>query len=91
MRCTPYRTARSRLQIWPYNLRSLYNVQWRSQRPSTIDEAQREDINVPRIGPEPAAIDFLEWGGNRAGFRTGGGSACKSFHLDANRAWEVYF
>ncbi len=44
----------------------LYNVQWHSQRPSTIDEDQREDINVSRR-PEPPAVDFLEWGGNRAG------------------------
>jgi len=45
----------------------LYNVQWHSQRPSTIAEDQREDINVQRRGPEPPAVDFLQWGGNRAG------------------------
>jgi len=45
----------------------LYNVQWHSQRPSTIDEGQREDITLPRMGADPPAIDFLQWGGNRAG------------------------
>jgi hypothetical protein len=45
----------------------LYNVQWHPQSPSTIDEVQREDIDVPRNGPETPAVDFLEWGGNRAG------------------------
>ncbi len=45
----------------------LYTVQWQSQSPTTIHEDQREDVYVPRIGAEPPAVDFLEWGGNRAG------------------------
>ena len=44
-----------------------YTVQWHSQSPTTIGEDHREDVYIPKIGPEPAAVDFLEWGGNRAG------------------------
>lgn len=50
-----------------HTIKFLYTVQWHSQNPSTVHEDQQEDISVPRVGPEPTAVDFLEWGGNRAG------------------------
>ncbi len=48
-------------------IKLLYAVQWRSHSPTTIREDERDDVYMPKIGPEPAAVDFLEWGGNRAG------------------------
>jgi hypothetical protein len=49
----------------------LYTVQWHSQRPSTISEEQRENLDLPKSGPAPPATSFKEgsltWGGNRAG------------------------
>jgi hypothetical protein len=54
----------------------LYSVQWVSQRPTTIQEEQREDLNLPKSGPTPPALshrkDSFEWGGNRAGGYTRG-------------------
>lgn len=67
--------CRIELLVNDYKSRSLimplYLVQWHSQRPSTISEEQREDLDLPKFGPTPPAISFkkdsLEWGGNRAG------------------------
>jgi hypothetical protein len=54
----------------------LYTVQWHSRNPTTISEEQREDLNLPKSGPTPAALkhrrDSFEWGVNRAGGWTTG-------------------
>src|SRR5882672_6397386 len=54
----------------------LYDVQWTYQSPRTIHEEHREDLNLPKSGPTPPAInhrkDSFEWGGNRAGGYTRG-------------------
>lgn len=74
-------------------IRVLYTVQWHSQNPTTIHEDQREDISVPRIGPEPPAVDFLEWGGNRAGgYRRGDWYEWVPQVVDRpNNTYEVHF
>jgi hypothetical protein len=73
MRCAAHRIE---ILVQDYKsghpIKFLYTVQWHSQSPTTIHEDQREDIYVPRIGPEPPAVDFLEWGVNRAGGWTTG-------------------
>jgi hypothetical protein len=71
----------------------LYTVQWHSQSPTTIHEDQREDIYVPKRGPEPPAVDFLEWGGNRAGgYRRGDWYEWVPQVVDRpNNTYEVHF
>jgi len=71
----------------------LYTVQWHSQSPSTVHEDQKEDISVPRIGPEPPAMDFLNWGGNTAGgYRRGDWYEWVPQVVDRpNNTYEVHF
>src|SRR4029077_650476 len=71
----------------------LYTVQWHSQSPSTVHEDQKEDISVLRIGPEPPAMDFLNWGGNTAGgYRRGDWYEWVPQVVDRpNNTYEVHF
>lgn len=49
----------------------LYKVQWNYRELTTIREEQREDLNLPKSGPTPPAVehrrDSLQSGGSRAG------------------------
>jgi hypothetical protein len=49
----------------------LHTVQWHSQNPTTIQEEQREELDLPKTGrPTPALAyrkDSFQWRGNRAG------------------------
>jgi hypothetical protein len=75
----------------------LYAVQWQFQRPSTIHEEQREDLNLPKTGPVPPAISFrkdsLQGGKNRAGgYARGDWYVWVSEVVDRpNNAYEVHF
>jgi hypothetical protein len=52
-------------------LMPLYTVEWHSRNVTTIREEQRGQLNVPKGGPTPPAIDHqlgsFDWVGNRAG------------------------
>ena len=72
----------------------LYKVQWTYQSPTTIYEEHREDLDLPKSGPTPPALNYrkesFEWGGNRAGYARGDWYVRVSVTERPNNTYEVH-